>query len=510
MSWLTDTALYTGLLIALVLVLRRPVARMFGPGLAYALWALPLLRLALPPLVLPAKPVSDIIVVTAAALSPAQPAAVEAPVWSTVLAYAPLFEAAWLAGAFLFLVWRIGSYRAMRRNLLRGAVAVGRQGKVRLIESPVTPAPVAFGVFDKVVALPLGFMCQPVQARDLAIAHELQHHAGHDLAVNFAMQPLLALHWFNPLAWTGWRALRRDQEAACDARVLAGRDAATRADYARLITSFAKGYRQNPDLALAAPMACPVLGEKSIIHRLRSLTMSEPTKTNRLIGRLLIGAGILALPLTASVTYAAPDAPTPPAPPTAPDAPTPPDAPDAPQVETRVIMIKTDGKHGDHAMTMGDEAGMATRTVTRDGRTYVFKTTKPLSNAEVDQRIAEAEHSMPPMPPEAPGAPAAPHQVRTIVMQHDGIGMEAMSMAGPDKAMATCDGGQATNVNSDQVVDGKHRVTRIVMCNKGGDKTHTLAALRVARDQVAGDANIPAEAKASALKQLDEQIAKLD
>ena len=83
-------------------------------------------------------------------------------------------------------------------------------------------------------------------------------------------------------------------------------------------------------------------------------------------------------------------------------------------------------------------------------------------------------------------------------------------MAGPDMAMATCDGGQATNVNSDQVVDGKHRVTRIVMCNKGGDKTHTLAALQSARAQVAGDANIPADAKASALKQLDEQIAKLD
>ena len=54
-TWLIDTALYTALLIALVLVLRRPVARHFGPGMAYALWALPLLRLFLPPLVLPAN-----------------------------------------------------------------------------------------------------------------------------------------------------------------------------------------------------------------------------------------------------------------------------------------------------------------------------------------------------------------------------------------------------------------------------------------------------------------------
>ncbi len=495
-----------------MLVLRRPVARGFGPGLAYALWALPLLRLVLPPLVLPARRVTDTIVVAGVASSPMQSPAMEAPAWSSALVCAPLLEAVWLAGAIAFLLWRTWSYFAMRRSLLRGAVPVGREGRVRLLESPGTPAPVAFGLIDKVVALPLGFMERQPAARDLAIAHELQHHAGHDLAVNFATQPLLALHWFNPLAWMGWRALRRDQEAACDARVLAGRDASTRAAYARLITSFAKG----PHLALAAPMACPVLGEKSIIHRLRSLTMSEPTKTNRLIGRLLIGAGIIALPLTASVTYAASDAPTPPPPPAAPDAPTPPDAPDAPQVQTKVIMIHADGKHGDQAMMMGDddEKGMTTRTVTRGGRTYVFKTNKPMSDAEVDKRVAELEAApmppIPPMPPMAPGAPAAPHQVRTIVMKHDGAGMEAMSMAGPDMAMAHCDGGQATNVNSDQVVEGKRRVTRIVMCNKGGDKVHTLAALRSARDQVAGDANIPAEAKASALKQIDEQIAKLD
>ena len=54
MNWLTDTLLVTGVLIALVLLLRRPVAKGFGPGAAYALWLLPLLRLVLPPLRLPA------------------------------------------------------------------------------------------------------------------------------------------------------------------------------------------------------------------------------------------------------------------------------------------------------------------------------------------------------------------------------------------------------------------------------------------------------------------------
>lgn len=53
-SFLVDTFLYTGALIALVLLIRRPVSRHFGPQLAYALWALPLLRFVMPPLVLPA------------------------------------------------------------------------------------------------------------------------------------------------------------------------------------------------------------------------------------------------------------------------------------------------------------------------------------------------------------------------------------------------------------------------------------------------------------------------
>ena len=54
-SWLTDTLLYTGVLIAVVLILRRPFSRWFGPQFAYALWALPALRLLLPPVELPAE-----------------------------------------------------------------------------------------------------------------------------------------------------------------------------------------------------------------------------------------------------------------------------------------------------------------------------------------------------------------------------------------------------------------------------------------------------------------------
>ena len=257
-AWLIDTVLYTGLLIGLVLVLRRPVGRFFGPQLAYALWALPFLRLLLPPIVLPASLAPEPAAAPAVAAPEWTPAALDLPVESVAAPIAlqpapppPAWEWAdliapaaslWAGVALAFLAWRVVTYRRMRRELLTGARTVGEIGKVRLVETPALAAPVAFGVLDKVIALPPLFMAQPdIAARDLAIAHELAHHNGHDLLANMAAQALLALHWFNPLAWYGWRAMRRDQEAACDARVLAGRDREERLRYAALIAGVATG-----------------------------------------------------------------------------------------------------------------------------------------------------------------------------------------------------------------------------------------------------------------------------
>ena len=228
-QFITDTLVYTGLLIVLVLALRAPVARWFGPQVAYALWGLPLLRLFLPPLTLPANmapaeaSVQPMIIVPQEVPAIA-PAVIEAPTASFALV--ELLAAVWLAGAAVFIVWRVRQYLAMRRCYLVDARPVGEVGpsgwrRVRLVETPAADLPLAFGIFDRVVALPPFFMAHRDRtARDLAIAHELAHHRGNDLAANLAAQLLLALHWFNPLAWIGWRAMRKDQEAACDARVV--------------------------------------------------------------------------------------------------------------------------------------------------------------------------------------------------------------------------------------------------------------------------------------------------
>ncbi|MEN8675949.1 MAG: M56 family metallopeptidase, partial [Alteriqipengyuania sp.] len=179
-----ETLVWTGVLILVVLVLRRPVTRHFGPHAAYALWALPFMRLLLPPLVLPAwlapasppapqpagDPGSPATFYTLAETGEA-PVAVPQLMKATVsIDWLSISLAVWLAGAGVFVMLRFFHYFAMRRDLLASGVEVGRRGKVRLVETAGAHSPIAFGVIDKVVALPRGFMerTDPI-ARDLAL-----------------------------------------------------------------------------------------------------------------------------------------------------------------------------------------------------------------------------------------------------------------------------------------------------------------------------------------------------
>jgi beta-lactamase regulating signal transducer with metallopeptidase domain len=502
-AWLTDTLLYTGLLIALVLLVRRPFSRWFGPQFAYALWALPALRLLLPPIELPAAMAPEQAQLSDQALrvlamsvqdSPAA-APTPAPLWER----ADVWLALWLGSAALFLAWRMISYRRMRRELLAQARPVGEVGRIRLVETPGVSSPVAFGVRDKVVALPPNFMAMEDRtARDLAIAHELAHHQGHDIAANFAAQPLLALHWFNPLAWIGWRAMRRDQEAACDARVLAGRDRHERALYAGLIANFAAG----PRLALAAPMACPIIGEKSIIHRLRSLSMSDVSPSRRRLGRWLLAGGALMLPLTASISYAAAqdstvesvdvDPSAAPAAPVAPEAPTAPQAPDAPKIERHV---QTFNIHREGERANRDEHRVI---VTRDGP---FSEVQRKHFEEMSREWART------------GAEwqAKSGEWEKMAKEHRKMAL-AMAERMPDVS-TDCDkaGGSASRSWTDD--SGRQHVViceRIIRQQARRAEGQASMGLRMAREAIAHNQAISASVRDQVLAELDQEIVRLE
>ena len=544
--FLFDTLLWTGALIALVMMLRRPVARHFGAGAAYTLWFLPLARLFIPPFTLPgwmgpvihtrddiAEPVFSLNTQTVV-LPIAEPGNIEPTVM--VEAATPEIDfltpilVLWLVGAAVFLVRRFWLYFALRRELLENARPVGEVGSIRLIETPAISGPMAFGVFDRVIALPDGFMAsRERQQRDLAIEHELAHHRGGDLFVNMAVQPLFAIHWFNPLAYLGWNALRRDQEAFCDTRVVAARPREERAAYASIIADFARLPALTPRPALAAPMACPVLGDKSIIHRLRSLSMSDISPRRRLMGRGALASAFLAVPLTASICFAevsaseVPDPPQPPAPSDWSAVPVPPAPPAPPQpsefdAEFAEVEREIAEAHSEIEETRREiveiERELAGEHGSKKKHRHIRINGKEWDELDDEER-AELRAEMAELRAQLAEGGELHMEMERLRKEFGENGEMRRELrlamaeaheahANAPKVVISCKDEYAP-VTSQTDAKGK---TTLFVCETAGEKL-ALRAMRQARAAIAAEKSLSAEERAEALRSLDEEIAEI-
>lgn len=294
-DWLADTFLATSMLMALVLAVRAPVRRQFGAAAAYGLWLIPALRMLMPPLI------STVERTASTPLAPdfpetARPSvvpAVEPSLLEQLGGWEMLAVSLWLAGAVAMLSCGLLLYRSQRREVLRDGVEIARLGGIRVMQSAAVRGPLAFGVFDRVVALPIDFDDRYApHERRLALDHELAHHRSGDLLASHFAFILLCLQWFNPLAWLSHAAFRFDQEAACDARVLDKASSDDRIAYARAITKAASG---------RALLFAGALGRPGTLHmRLRSI-LASPSVGRRIAGKALVTMTAAAvLPLTAS------------------------------------------------------------------------------------------------------------------------------------------------------------------------------------------------------------------
>jgi bla regulator protein BlaR1 len=300
-DWLIGTLLATTGLIVLVLLIREPVRRHFGARVAYGLWLIPAARLLMPTITQ---------TVERAAPSPASPsyfvpeASVEPMLLATMAPPEPalidqlggwpvILLTLWLGVAAGLFMARMLAFRAERKSILEDSQEIGRLGSIRLVRSPDLTGPVAFGIFDRVIAVPANFesLYAPHERR-LALEHELAHHRSGDLVANLFAFVLLCLQWFNPLAWVAHAAFRFDQEAACDARVLDKAKADDRADYGRAIAKAASG---------RALLFASALDRRNTLHRRLKSMLTNPTAGRRLSGRLMVLATVaVVLPLTAT------------------------------------------------------------------------------------------------------------------------------------------------------------------------------------------------------------------
>lgn len=298
-DWLVGTLIASSMLMAVVLLVREPARRLFGPAVAYALWLLPATRMMLPSFTQTVERTIPASVAPAVRLAPPveMPATADPAMRVDFIAslggWPTLLILLWASGAAVMLVRGLLIYRAQRRAILADGVQLAALCGVRLVRSESVRGPLAFGIFDRVVAVPIDFEQRfSERQRSLALDHELAHHRSGDLVANAVAFVLLCLQWFNPLAWVAHSAFRFDQEAACDARVLDKADAGDRASYGAAIAKGACGRT----LLFAGALDRP-----STLSRRLTIMSKITNPSARRLGFLCIGVGVLVgVPLTAT------------------------------------------------------------------------------------------------------------------------------------------------------------------------------------------------------------------
>lgn len=350
-SYIAQTSLAVTFLICLVLLVRKPFAKAFGANAAYALWLVPLLRLVMPPV--PANwtlfgwmqfggtPAADAVAPATVAISPhyavsegmsilpSPPVGPQEIVFTefatepTRLAIAADFVASalptlgviWLIGAGLVLL--TGFIRQQRAAELVDAEAVNaglavqtaamnvrqaiglKRKTVSVQTSFISSGPLVIGLFRPTVLVPAWFELDysPAEQR-VALMHEMMHIKRGDLWALQAAWIGVALQWFNPLAWIALEKFRVDQEAACDADVLAIGETSPHNYGAALVKS----------VRLSRPVAQPVQAASlplnhALYERLSQMKNPLPTARQRFNGSLL-AASVGAVALLASACAA--------------------------------------------------------------------------------------------------------------------------------------------------------------------------------------------------------------
>lgn len=263
--------------IVAIMLLRKPVRRRFGPLAAYALWlAAPLCALvSLVPIPAPTTVMAPAVTFAATAGRAVAPMAAKAP------ALTPIALVAWEIGVALTL----GLFAVRQARFVR---AVGRL--TPLDESPsvlrgqhVDAGPLVLGWLRPRIVVPADFADRfEGEARALVLAHEDVHLRRGDATINGLAVALQCLCWFNPLVHLAARALRVDQEIACDAAVIARHPHARRL-YAETLLSTVL-------TADTAPLGChwPATGPHPLKERLTMLNAASVTPLRRKAGLALV------------------------------------------------------------------------------------------------------------------------------------------------------------------------------------------------------------------------------
>lgn len=335
LSTMMELNIAAGVIIPLVLWLRRPLQQRFGAGAAYLLWALvplamlavlvpartvvsvapsplPVERVALPapytePLASPlaATNLPAVTVPTSPAVNAPQGVSDPAPASPTL---SPVLDAhseqlgapqvgtgsilMLPAGLWALLIWAAGTgfYASLlmrRQRRYEAAIAPLRPRMMKGVQVWQAPhaetGPALVGVLSPRIVIPADFEQRYAdEEQRLILAHEMVHRRRGDPLANGVLAIITCLCWFNPLVHIGATRFRIDQELSCDAAVLTDHPGHRR-DYGQALL---KEMLTGP----ALPLGCHWQPHHPLKERLTMLKQMTPNRATRLSGSVCVGA----------------------------------------------------------------------------------------------------------------------------------------------------------------------------------------------------------------------------
>ena len=272
-------ATWTGsVAIVIVMLLRAPVRRHFGVGIAYALWWLPVVTWMA--LWLPARVIES-------AVQTRTPVIQSGMVAMTMATPARTFDMnslwlpMWLLGAVVMITMLLRQQRRFERALGQVKMRESERGIWQAESAEGLPAVV--GLLRPRIILPADIDTRfDGEERQLMLAHERVHLRRGDAWANTFAALARCVFWFNPLVHVAASRMRHDQELACDARVIATYPHARRA--------YGEAMLKNATSSRMAPLGCHWGITHPMKERVMLLKNAIPSRGTRLAGALLVGA----------------------------------------------------------------------------------------------------------------------------------------------------------------------------------------------------------------------------
>ncbi len=302
---LVATTLASSAAVGLVLLLRRPMRSAFGPSVAYGLWSL--VPLAIVAVLLPAasRDVGAVGLLPGVLVLPTQAIAGATSRLSSVDNQRIVALIVWLSGALVAVAGMAWQQRAFQRAL--GPLHRVARGVWRAQATDGLPA--AFGFLQPAIVVPADFDTRyDGEQRALLLAHERSHVVHGDLQANAVVAALRCVFWFNPALHYAAHAFRRDQELACDQRVIA-RHPQSRRRYAEAMLDGQRSLH-------CAPIGCQWTSHHPLKERIAMLMQPVPSRARWIAGAVIVA--VLGLSTGAVAWAAQPAGMLPPPPPAAP------------------------------------------------------------------------------------------------------------------------------------------------------------------------------------------------